>query len=238
MDNCLLLDFDGVIVNNNTINKNVSKRASLFLSDNTNLKPKKAIKINQKYYRKFGHTLYLTNHINDKRKDKHEKLTITDFNDYIYTDDFIQHKCLNNLNSNDINLYTEWAMLINRTKYDSIFDDVIIFSNAPTIWIEQSIKKLHDMSSIKFNVDDIISVPEKFNEKLKPDIEPYNLFTESYVYDNAYVYIDDNETNLQYTKWINCLFDPMKKRTTNLKNDNENYISILSSPSDLYSILK
>lgn len=238
MDNCLLLDFDGVIINNNTINKNISKRASLFLSDNTHLQLEQSIKINKKYYRKFGHTLYLTNYINNKRKNKNNELSITDFNNYIYTDDFIQNKCLNNFNSIDVNLYKEWAILINRTKYDCTFDDVIIFSNAPTIWIDQSIKKLHEMSSIKLNVDDIISVPEKFNEKLKPDIEPYDSFTESYVYDNAYVYIDDNETNLQYTKWINCLFDPMKKRTINLKENNENYISILSSPSDLYSVLK
>lgn len=237
MENCLILDFDGVIVNNHTINENVTKRAASFLSDNTHLKPKHAMRVNREKYRKFGHTLFLTNHINNNHKLDNEELTIKDFNDYIYTTDFIKTHCLSHLDSHDVELYTEWATLINETKRDGVFDDVIIFSNAPSNWISHSIKTLEEMSCINLNVDDIISVPENFNERLKPDKEPYDLLTESRVYDDSYVYIDDNVTNLQYTRWINCLFDPMKKRNASMKTNYDNHIFVLSSPTDLYSVI-
>jgi hypothetical protein len=230
MDKCLLLDFDGVILNNKTVNENLSKRASLFLSENTHLTPDYALKVNRKQYKKYGHTLYLTNEINNKKKFK-KKMTIQDFNEYVYTDDFVNKFCLEEIYDNDIVLYKHWNEVIKYVKYKKMIDDVFIFSNAPSIWIESVLNKFEKLTSISLNVENVTSVPEKFDNKLKPDIRPYKQFTQTYKYTN-YIFIDDSETNLQYDEWINCLFDP-NERTV----DRDDGIYVINSPYDLYKVL-
>jgi FMN phosphatase YigB (HAD superfamily) len=234
MDKCLLLDFDGVIINNETINENVTEKASCFLAKHTHIKPQSAVKINRKNYRKFGHTLYLTNYIN-KNKKKYEPLTIDDFNNYVYDEDFIRSNCLSHLNSNDTTLFTEWVYFIDETKRAALFNDVYIFSNAPSLWINQIMRELERLSGIKMNIDDVISVPEEFHNNLKPDLYPYDQFTSSYSYESEIIFVDDSETNLQYTRWTNVLFDPLKDRDK--KADKNNQIKTITSPKELYLMI-
>ena len=238
MDKCLLLDFDGVIINNGTINENITEKAACFLAKHTHINPQSALKINKRNYRKFGHTLYLTNYIN-KNERNYEPLTIDDFNNYVYEDAFIQNNCLSHLNSTDVDLFTEWVYFIDETKRTALFDDVFIFSNAPSVWINQTIRELECIADIKMNIDDVISVPEQFENKLKPDQHPYDQFTSSYPYESEIIYVDDSETNLQYTKWTNFLFDPLKDHCKNAykKNHKNDHINMISSPKELYMMI-
>lgn len=236
MNNCLLLDFDGVIINNKVINHNIANKSSLFLSEHTHIKPHQAIEINKRNYRTFGHTLYLTNYIN-KHKKNYKPLTIDDFNSYVYKEEFIHRTCMNHINSNDIELFVDWVNFINEIKGSNICDDVFIFSNAPKVWIQLTIEELEKKSQIKMNIDDIISVPEEFDNTLKPDQYPYDSFTNTKAYKDKIFFVDDNETNLQYSKWCNFLFDPLKDNRKKVKKNNENNIKIISSPKDLYLMI-
>lgn len=239
MDKCLLLDFDGVIINNGTINENITEKAACFLAKHTHIRPQNALKINRRNYRKFGHTLYLTNYIN-KNERNYKPLTIDDFNNYVYEDDFIQNNCLSHLNPNDVDLFTEWVYFIDETKRTALFDEAFIFSNAPSAWVNQTITELECIAGIKMNIDDVISVPENFDNNLKPDRYPYDQFTSNYPYESEIIYVDDSETNLQYTKWTNFLFDPLKKdhhKKSDKKNHKNEHIRVISSPKELYLMI-
>ena len=234
MDRCLLLDFDGVIINNWTINENVTEKAACFLAKHTHINTKSALKINKKNYRKFGHTLYLTNYINKIERNS-KPLTIDDFNNYVYDYDFIQNNCLSHLNSNDVDLFMDWVYFIDETKGAALFDDIFIFSNAPSVSRTQRFKNEECLSGIKMNIDDVISVPEQFQNNLKPDLYPYDQVTSSYPYESEIIFVDDNETNLQYTRWTNFLFDPLKDH--HKKADKNNHIKTITSPKELYLMI-
>jgi hypothetical protein len=80
----LLLDFDGVILNNATTNELVQSKVTAYYSEKLKVPTQLARHSNIRGFKKHGHTVRVLNSL-------HIPTSISEFNSYVYSDDMLSH---------------------------------------------------------------------------------------------------------------------------------------------------
>lgn len=233
----LLLDFDGVLLNNYYINNKIQERAGLFMSSKLHISYDHAQNINKKYYKKFGHTIHLMNYLLKHMHTK-SRVTLDDFNNFVYNSRFID-ECADHINDSDLYVYDQWNNVIDALLKKSIISNTFIFSNAPTKWLSYNVEMLNEKTMQKRNLyDKLISVPENYGNLLKPDIRAYSGFSKNYDFDE-YIFVDDNLINLVDKSWENFLYSSESFENKYQSVDIDcNKVNILYEPNDLLHFLE
>lgn len=191
----LLLDFDGVILRNKSIEKHLIKKIEKFSQrylkiTNSDL----ASSINRQIYSTSGHTLIGLQNFGCP-------VSLRDFNDEIYNIDYHSLYQLNydNKMENDI---------LSLRKLKSWCDDrkikIFIFSNSPDIWCRSFL----DLMSSEFKNIEILN---NFNSSffLKPQDSFYN-YIEKIINTDLIYFVDDKWINFNpvfsKNKWVNIFF--------------------------------
>ena len=187
MPKSLFLDFDGVLVNNESANKVINHNITRFVSKKTKYPLRHSKLINEHFYPQYGHT---TKFLNATKLTK-KPVTIKEFNDFVYNKETMHH-IIDVFGKKDVELYDEWNDTIHRLDFDSVH----IFSNAPRIWIETCLEAIQNQTTSCICFSSIISVPEDSEEGImKPHQGTYDYMTEIAGKDVDVVFVDDNKGN-------------------------------------------
>lgn len=178
--NNILLDFDGVVLRNNNINKIIEEKSIDFVQNQLNLSHSKSYNINKRLYKQYGHTACGI----AKIKNKNIKNMVLDYNNFIFE----------NISFNDISSYlTEFdrdriEYLVNNKKYK-----LGLFTNTPISWCENILSCLGIDVNMLFNSDNIFTSDLGY---LKPESEAYNNVEKNLSCDEIIHFIDDSSINL------------------------------------------
>lgn len=185
MNQAVLLDMDGVILNNKQIHKHISNRCNKFVSNVTNINnPIKVQALNKHLYESTGHTVIGLNKLG-------YDITIKNFNDYIYRDTHI----IDNIDKKDIDQLSKF-----KDKCDDQNIELYIFSNASYDWCRNILDKMN------------IDVPIfNNNNYLKPNVRAY-INIQNFFEDKQILFVDDKMINLlpviNNKKWKTYLYCP------------------------------
>lgn len=220
----ILIDFDGVLLNNQHLNTKISDRCDRYFSHKTGLSLQKSKQINRTYYKQYGHTLNLLN----EKILKDTQVFLEDFNDYVY-DTKLLREVKWDINKKDLFNFKEWAYVLSKLEAD----DTYVFSNAPSIWLKECISSLECLSSSSLGLTDIISVPEMNDGLFKPTPLVYDRMDT--LLSNDIVFIDDSEQNLPIHRenWTNVLYN----ENVIYSSISKDYITI-HTPKDMLSKMK
>jgi FMN phosphatase YigB (HAD superfamily) len=220
----ILIDFDGVLLNNSRLNTKISDRCDRYFSHKTGLSLQTSKKINRTYYKKYGHTLNLLN----EKMLTDTKVFLEDFNDYVY-DNKLLGEVKWDINKKDIFTFKEWAYVLSKLEADSIY----VYSNAPTVWLEECISSLECLSSSALGLTNVVSVPEVNDGLFKPTPLVYDRMDTQL--SNHIVFIDDSEQNLPIHRenWTNVLYDENVMYSSKSKD-----YTTIHSPKDMLSKMK
>jgi FMN phosphatase YigB (HAD superfamily) len=182
MNQAILLDMDGVILNNKQIHKHIAYRCNKFVSNVTNIhNPIKVQALNKHLYESCGHTVIGLNKLGYNIRTK-------DFNEYIYQDTHI----IDNIDKKDIRQISNF-----KEKCDDKNIELYIFSNASNEWCQNILDKM--------NVD----IPIFNNNYLKPNIRTY-INIQNFFEDKQILFVDDKMINLlpvmNNKKWKTYLY--------------------------------
>ena len=191
MSKTLLLDFDGVIFNNSKMNQMIQHRATIYFQHHTRMPYHVAAKLNSKYYKPYGHTVYF---MKDILEDS-DSVSIKEFNEFVYSSKTLD-TISKELNSNDVQMAKMWRDTIQQFKENDYF--IKLFSNAPSIWIDRCLEELP--YNLNYLLDDCFCFDNL--ENLKPNKNSYNCVHES---EQKIVFVDDSVDNLKpvqhYEHW-------------------------------------
>jgi FMN phosphatase YigB (HAD superfamily) len=230
----LLLDFDGVLLNNEKINEKIEHRAAKFVGKKMHISESSARTLNRKHYKKYGHSVYMLNHF-FKKRGANAMVTLEEFNTYLYQRDFAQ-ECCTLINHKDKRLFSHWMYAIETLRKKNLVDEVCIFSNSPRIWMTDSLQYMDEAYSDQ--IEAIISVPEKYDDLLKPNKSVYTAFENDKAHIDKIVFVDDNITNLQHDPWINILYTPHTQQISKEKTCDDETTITISHPHDVvYNII-
>jgi FMN phosphatase YigB (HAD superfamily) len=220
----ILIDFDGVLLNNQRLNTKISDKCDRYFSNKTGLSLQQSKKINRTHYKKYGHTLNLLN----EKMLKDTKVFLEDFNDYVY-DDKLLGEVKWDINKNDLFNFKEWTYVLSKIKADNKY----IYSNAPTVWLEECTSSLECLSNSSLGLTDIISVPEINDGLFKPTPLVYDRMDT--MLSNHILFIDDSEQNLPIHRenWTNVLY----AENVIYSSKSKDYTTI-HSPKDMLSKMK
>jgi len=155
MSDIVLLDFDGVILNNPIITKYIIEKSVHFVKHKYKLKSRcDAIKLNKYIYKHYGHTALSSNPNDDKSN-------ILEYNDYVFKN--INYSLLNNCLS-----LQEKCDIRDMRVYKRKFG---LFTNAPLSWC-LNICALADIDMFEF-IDEEYCFTSN-DGMLKPKIETYD----------------------------------------------------------------
>jgi FMN phosphatase YigB (HAD superfamily) len=193
MNKTLLFDFDGVIMRNNNVYKEMNVKSTKYLADRMKISYKKAENLQKEYLSKYGHTSniyrnYLIHQnpiINKPNKVGSVQCFIDDYTNHVFSSRNM-NELLSYITNEDIdhihNLYE--IKRENDLKYH-------LFSNASIIWIDCVIQQ----SNIDL-VDFFDSFYTSDNNILKPNLNSYKPF-----HNNLHnVLIEDNYENIMPIK--------------------------------------
>jgi FMN phosphatase YigB (HAD superfamily) len=201
MKKVLLLDYDGVVLRNRTASSLITKRAGLFTQsvftrkNNITITTKDASDLSYNLYKGYGHTLLGLNGIGLKN------VLLKDYNNFVYSHIDYDELIMENNDMKDIN------HIVSTCKAQKI--DVFFFSNAPRVWIYNTLKRNKYLSTNICDVRDILEISDNDCTFLKPKSEIYDALEERFK-NNVIVFVDDNSYNMTYTinknNWINVLY--------------------------------
>ena len=193
---CMLIDFDGVILRNHISSKFIINRCDNYVQIKLNTHARHSKFVNENLYGTTGHTLH------GLHKLGHNQYSVKDFNDYVYGD--IQYpsmfKDIRTTHAQDIQQFinlNEWCKK-NETK-------LFIFSNAPDEWCNNICKlmspKLDDIETTNLMLK---------NHFLKPNQDAYTVLDYHLKRYKKIINIDDKLINLMPTidndRWTHYLF--------------------------------
>lgn len=198
MERSLLLDFDGVLINNVKMNRLIQHQATKFFSHHTKIPYDMSFKLNNKFYKHYGHTVNFVKDLVPK------DVNMLDFNEYVYSPEVLS--CASDeLTLYDKHKFHEWEAIINAFK--SYNYDVKIFSNAPLCWIDICLSNLSVSSDV---FDDVICFDNV--RSLKPAEQAYH---DIYKNEERIIFVDDTKENLycllNQPTWIPILYDTEDK---------------------------
>lgn len=190
----ILLDFDGVIINNTNISSFVASKSEQFIAKKYNLSSHKSKQLNRVFYKTHGHTAI---GVDPKEYESH----ILDYNHYVFAN--IDYSNLKNMiTMKDKHNIKQLASSLEGEKYG-------LFTNAPISWCE-NICWAANMDIYDF-IDDTKCFTSD-NGLIKPKKKIYNLVESELKNDRTIYFIDDNEINfkeiLHNDKWKTGLFKP------------------------------
>lgn len=177
----ILLDFDGIILRNEKINKIIEEKSIHFVQKKLNKSYFKSERINKFLYRTYGHTANgIANYTSEKLED-----VVIDYNNFVF----------DNINYQDISSYlTKYDkkrinMLLHRSKiYEHKYG---LFTNAPLSWCENLFFFLEEDL---FDMIDNDKVFASDRGVLKPNILVYKKVENNL--ENEIHFIDDSYINL------------------------------------------
>lgn len=177
----ILLDFDGIILRNEKINKIIEEKSIDFVHKKLNKSHFKSERINKFLYKTYGHTANgIANYTSEKLED-----IVLDYNDFVF----------DNINYQDLSSYltkddkVRIKMLSHRSKiYEHKYG---LFTNAPLSWcvslfnfLEEDLFNMIDKDKV-FTSDGGVLKPNKLvYEKVENNLE------------NKIHFIDDSNINL------------------------------------------
>jgi FMN phosphatase YigB (HAD superfamily) len=191
MSSTILLDFDGVVIDNNHINKYITHKSIQFIQKKYHKGYKKATVLNKQLYSSCGHTAIGIDSDNYKQN-------VLDYNEYVFS----------NINYDEIRNLLVHADLIHMKKLCNYSFKFGLFTNAPIEWCE-NILMLANVDLYEVMDGDLCF---SSNEGLvKPKKESYkNVESKLYNVDKIH-FIDDNKMNFKEiienekwsTHWLN-----------------------------------
>jgi FMN phosphatase YigB (HAD superfamily) len=211
----LVLDVDGVVVREKALLRRIGHNCSKFVQA-TSTRPisiDEATKLNNQYYKAYGHTLRALNEIKKPSyKSKldlehmfietvYDKSTLSQLSEYLSGPIFIDN----------MSGFNQVAMICKENNIP-----LYLFSNAPDVWCGKVAEKLQTMYGVY--IDDVFS-GNTMNMLIKPDITAYdhvkqNIRNSSDV--NKVLFVDDSLINLLPVKrdpfWIPLWFKPEDMR--------------------------
>lgn len=198
----LLLDYDGIVLRNSIATNLITNRASYYTRNvisqkNNYLIDSQASKdLCQNLYKGYGHTLLGLKAIG------FNTLDLKHYNQYVYShidyDELIRtnndmldiQSIIDFCNDNNIQIYT--------------------YSNAPKIWIENTLKKNKNILNKLVDIRDVLHVRDDCEELLKPLPYIYDLIDKHFDKNTKFIFVDDSMYNLKYPlskeNWINVLY--------------------------------
>lgn len=178
----ILLDFDGIVIRNQTIGKIIEQKSIDFVQSKLNISHRNSKYINRFLYKTYGHTANGIAKYTSERLDD----VVYDYNDYVFNN--INYKDLSSyLIKNDKDRIDTLMQTIAKT-YDNKYG---LFTNAPISWCENL------LSCLQMDIYDIIDYDKVYTSDegdLKPNLTMYN-YIESELNDTIY-FIDDSYVNL------------------------------------------
>lgn len=214
----VLVDFDGVIIQNKKCQKVVENRIVQYVARNYNISDiKEARLLNTFLYKKYGHTYWGLRDVPPIRHVNHT--TLTDFNSAVYgpglADEIIEATGGFECFQNDLENWQRFCSLCAGSATQNY-----IFSNAPKNWCDFFTGCINTKYSVS-NLHDYI--PDGL-ELLKPRKEIYQFINQDIVKHQPVVFIDDSVINLAYPlilpNWTNILFDPQNEHPIQKVNNN------------------
>lgn len=228
MSRVLLLDYDGVILRNNSANKLIAHRAGLYtqkvvsIKNNYTIDSKASHDLCFNVYKGFGHTLLGINAVGID----HTEVTLRNYNNFVYS--HIDYNDLTNTN-NDME---DVEKVFNLCAKQDI--DVYVFSNSPKRWIERTIRKQKNVAKNMKDIRDKLNVQDDDASLLKPLPKIYDMINNLFK-DKEIVFVDDSACNLQYSltksNWVNVLYCGVNCNT----NKNMHMINDLTMLKDILS---
>lgn len=202
---CMLVDFDGVILRNHISSKFIANRCQNYVQIKTNTHARYSKFLNKNLYETTGHSLI------GLHKLGYNQYTIRDFNEYVYGD--IEYSSMFNdiqtTHAHDIQQFidlNEWTKN-NNTK-------MFIFSNAPDEWC----LNICNLMSPKLSDIETTNIILK-NRFLKPDQDAYTVLDYHLKNFKKIVNVDDKLMNLMPTidnkKWEHFLMKDEKYPISN-----------------------
>jgi len=202
MSAVLLLDFDGVVLQNKQLSVYQSRRSAKFLQKHTYLPMSTCLKINSTYYPKYGHTVLMVNDMFGK------KTTLEEYNEYVFNKAHLVR--LNRLVcDNTVGHMKGFKKVFNECQKNDI--DWAIFSNANINWVTHfaELGGLDDVTTERIIYPTTIDM-------LKPNKKAYD-YIESVYREHDVVFVDDSAINLvdprRREKWIPIHFQKTNNHT-------------------------
>lgn len=211
----VLLDFDGVVLQNKRAHNYVTRKIEKLVQDVTGEKDIEHVKqMNKELYTQYGHTLLGLQHMG-------YNITLDDFNDYVYGNvESYRHFTFSEKEIIDV------CTMIMRSK--RMNTDIMLFSNADVLWLTNFLRWDPTLYAIQDIVDDF--------GVLKPQRDCYDLVNtylkEKLEYDSIY-FVDDSKKNIEAApeSWVKILFNN-NTQMTKIGDDNVIYCD------DLRDVLK
>lgn len=190
----ILLDFDGVIIQNKNIASFVATKSEQFIAKKYNLSCRESKKVNTVFYKTHGHTAI---GIDPKKYREH----ILEYNDYVFSN--INYSSLKHMitKQDEYNL-TKLVCKNAIKKYG-------LFTNAPLTWCEN----ICWMGNV--DIYDFIEDTQCFTSDdglIKPKKHIYDYVESELINDKTIYFVDDNKMNFDEIatndRWRTFLFKP------------------------------
>jgi FMN phosphatase YigB (HAD superfamily) len=212
MAKVVLLDFDGVVLQNRVADTSVVRRAGIYTWKAVNRVPRSPSEIGIRQasdlcynvYKGYGHTVSGLQAIG-------VDATLADYNKMVYST--IDYKKVRAHNNN----LTGVRNLITQCKLDGT--EIYMFSNAPPSWMEGVLKDDADILEHVPDVRTVLGISADDDKYLKPQKAIYDAITQEFLRCQKIVFIDDNVGNMKYTidrpLWTNLVFGTCSKKINN-----------------------
>jgi len=187
----VLLDFDGVLLQNDRINKIIKERSIQYVKHRTKLPYDNAKILNNQLYPALGHTALI---LNNNHNYHHE---VFEYNKQVFYDmnfqEYIQ-PCFNDEDKNHIQNMLDIIECFGKKPG--------LFTNTPLIWVEQNLDCLGLQIEDIFDTNMLFTSDEGF---IKPKFDTYERIN-NYLYKQNTLFIDDSVINInaitQYDNWV------------------------------------
>lgn len=178
----ILLDFDGIIVNNQKVGKLIEQKSIDFVQSKLNISHHNSKYINRFLYKTYGHTANGIAKYTSERLDD----VVYDYNDFVF----------NNINYKD---FSSYLIKNDKDRIDTLMQTIAktydnkygLFTNAPISWCENL------LSCLEIDIYDIIDYDKVYTSDegdLKPNLTMYN-YIDNKLNDTIH-FIDDSYINL------------------------------------------
>jgi FMN phosphatase YigB (HAD superfamily) len=176
----ILLDFDGVILQNKKLEQIITKRSVDYVYSKSNTCYTYAANYNRKMYKKLGHTALI---FNNSANYHHE---VCEYNEKVFHELDFDKDIKPFINNEDVLHVSE---ILNSFEGNN---KPGLFTNTPLIWVYETLGMLGFEIDNVFNTDMMFTSDEGF---VKPKMDAYSKVN-SFLEKQQIVFIDDNEKNI------------------------------------------
>jgi FMN phosphatase YigB (HAD superfamily) len=195
----VLLDFDGVLMQNTKIENIIKERSVRYVKSRTKLSMENAKVLNQNLYPKVGHTALIINNT------KHYHNEVFEYNKEVFYTMNFQDDIRPCIHADDFNHIENILEILAENKKKPG-----LFTNTPLLWVEQNLQFLGLHVEDVFDTDMLFTSDEGF---IKPKCDTYEKVDQSMGGRNT-IFVDDSITNIttaaQFPNWF-CFHAPNRK---------------------------